>query len=95
MKPICSGKLPGVWVRIGPIQPFADFNPPRPKWRKRIRMRCPECGRKLRSSVRVNHDGDFLIHSLPPHKPKGWWKRRTKKTTDRPLIRRRQGGNRE
>ncbi len=92
---ICIGKSPAIWVKIGRIQPFADFNPPRPKWRKRIRMRCPLCGRRVWSSVEIYHDGDYLIHTLPPHKPKGWWKRRTKKITDCPPIRRQQGGKRE
>lgn len=92
MKRICNGKLPGVWVKIGPIQPVADFNPPRPKWCKRMRMRCPECGRKLWSSISINHDSDYLIHSLPLHKPKGWWKRRAQKITDRLTIRPRPEG---
>lgn len=45
----------------------------------RIRMKCPVCGRRMLSSVRTCHDGCCIIHVLPPHKPKGWWKKKIKK----------------
>lgn len=45
---------------------------------KRIRMTCELCGRRLKSSVRTDHDGDYFIHCLPPHKIRFWWKRSRK-----------------
>lgn len=44
---------------------------------KRIIMKCELCGRKLWSSISNTEDGD-LIHSIPPHKIKHWWKRKNK-----------------
>lgn len=41
-------------------------------------VRCPKCGRRVKMSVRTNHDGD-VIWRIPPHKVKEWWKRRVKK----------------
>jgi len=41
---------------------------------KRIRMKCPKCGRRVMSSV-MYHDNE-AIHSVPAHKPKGWWKKK-------------------
>ena len=41
---------------------------------KRKRLKCPKCGRRLMSSVWI-HDND-IIHQIPPHKIKGWWKRK-------------------
>ena len=45
----------------------------RPKNVKRLRLRCPRCGRRVKSSVWCDDDGD-VYHNIPPHKPKGWWK---------------------
>lgn len=50
---------------------------PRPSNVKRIRLQCPLCGRRIWSSV--NQDDGEIYHSLPPHKPKGWWKKKVKK----------------
>ena len=48
----------------------------RPTNMKRIRIECPECGRRFMSSVSVCHDGCCLYHSVPtPHKRKGWWRK--------------------
>mgnify|MGYP001195922342 CR=1 FL=1 len=47
----------------------------RPENCKRIRIVCPVCKRRLMSSVEWEHDGDYIIHSLPTHKPKEWWKK--------------------
>lgn len=49
----------------------------RPVGVRRRRMKCPACGRRLMSSVRPCDDGCHVIHSLPPHKRKGWWQRKT------------------
>ncbi len=40
---------------------------------KRMRLTCARCGRRLVASFEVV-EGTF-VYSLPPHKPKGWWKR--------------------
>jgi len=47
----------------------------RPTNVKRLRLKCPKCKRRVMSSVRVCHDGCCVIHDLPAHKPKGWWKK--------------------
>ena len=44
--------------------------------RKTIRMRCPECGRRFLVSPKINSDGDFRVWQLPPHKVKGWYKKK-------------------
>jgi len=51
----------------------------RPKGVKRIRMKCPACGRKLWSSIKFTHDADDVMHTIPPHKPKMWWKKNKKR----------------
>ena len=48
----------------------------RPERVKRPRMKCPQCGRKIIASVRVCDDGCCIIFYIPPHKPKGWWKKK-------------------
>ncbi len=52
---------------------------PRPTGVKRIRMVCSKCKRRLWSSVEYHHDGDEVVHRMPPHKPKKWWKKRKEK----------------
>lgn len=47
----------------------------RPTGIKRLRVVCPRCGRRLLSSVAVCDDGCGVLHSIPPHKPRGWWKK--------------------
>lgn len=47
----------------------------RPTGIKRYRVKCPECGRKLMTSVSLCDDGCCIYHRIPPHKPKGWWKK--------------------
>ena len=50
---------------------------------KRPRLTCPKCKRRIVASFRTCDDGCCLTFFIPPHKPKGWWKRkripRTKK----------------
>lgn len=51
----------------------------RPERIKRKRLKCPRCGRRVWSSISTCHDGCCVLHFLPPHKSKGWWKRRKKR----------------
>ncbi|MHB8089510.1 MAG: hypothetical protein ACYDH2_14815 [Anaerolineaceae bacterium] len=46
---------------------------------KRIRIACPKCGRRVMSSISLGHDEDYILHELPPHKTKHWWKHSEKK----------------
>jgi len=56
--------------------PWTNRRPEDKKNLKRIRMTCPKCKRRLLSSVKMCHDGCCIKHSIPPHKPKYWWKKR-------------------
>jgi hypothetical protein len=47
---------------------------------KAKRIVCPECGRKVWSSVRSCDDGCCIFHCIPPHKKKGWWKKGKKQS---------------
>lgn len=60
----------------------------RPEGVKRKRLTCPDCGRRLLSSVSICHDGCCLHHDIPQHKPKGWWKRSKSKKVRRIASRR-------
>jgi len=53
---------------------------------KRIILKCTTCGRKMKASVDICHDACCIIFSMPPHKPKAWWKKKTKKNHDRRVI---------
>jgi len=77
---LCDGQLQAP-IREDPGEKHQDVNAmwgERPTKVKRKRIRCPKCGRKLWSSVKLCHDNCCLLHTLPPHKPKGWWKRKGK-----------------
>jgi len=50
---------------------------------KRKRLKCPNCKRRVFSSIRVDCNGSDVFHDLPPHKPKGWWKKKSKKRPKR------------
>jgi hypothetical protein len=50
-----------------------------PKW-----VRCEKCGRRLKprlkdSNYAFNWFEESWYWSVPPHKVKGWWKKKTKK----------------
>ena len=60
----------------------------RPRGVKRKRLTCPKCKRKMLRSIEVCHDGCCTYHSLPPHKPKGWWKRKKKPRREKRVKRR-------
>jgi hypothetical protein len=75
---LCQGKADRVWVYLPvdkrPPMVFAIFAVHR-KRIKSIRMKCEKCGRRIMSSAHVIDDGDYIVHSIPPHKPRFWWKR--------------------
>jgi|WetSurSiteA1Bulk_404760.scaffolds.fasta_scaffold01794_7 hypothetical protein len=81
-KKLCEGKIVPVWEYAGKHKEYFMVTwsgTYRPKNVRRLRLTCPICGRRVMSSVILNQDGDLLIHSLPPHKPKGWWKKKKKR----------------
>ena len=43
---------------------------------KRIRLQCTVCKRRMWASVQTCGEGCCVIFSMPPHKPKGWWKKK-------------------
>lgn len=47
----------------------------RPEGVKRMRLRCPRCGRRVWSSISTCSDGCCVYHNIPPHKPKRWWRK--------------------
>jgi hypothetical protein len=57
-------------------QAFAGI---RPSLIKRIKMTCPICKRRVWSSIQMSDDADLYIHTIPPHKPKMWWKKSKRK----------------
>jgi hypothetical protein len=74
---MCSGGGTTVeWEDAGPHETdhWTAFSGERPKGVKRKRLKCSVCKRRLMSSVRYCDDGCHILHILPPHKPKGWWK---------------------
>lgn len=83
MKNLCEGIQNVVWEKAPDYwQGCYLFWPKfRPDGIKRKRLTCPKCGRRVYSSVAIDHDGDYIFHSLPPHKPKHWWKGKTHKQT--------------
>jgi len=56
-----------------------DYGTERPIGIKRIKMVCPECKRKIMPSVSTCEDGCCLYFTIPPHKPKKWWKQKRAK----------------
>lgn len=82
MKKLCPGSVTGIVQSApedSPSHPSVGWwdaaNGVRPTGIRRIRVKCPYCGRKLLTSVSVCDDGCCIYHSIPRHKPKGWWKR--------------------
>jgi hypothetical protein len=63
------------------------FNFIRPLNIRRKRLKCPKCGRKILSSVFTDEDISFIVHTIPPHKPKGWWKKHKKRREKSKKIR--------
>lgn len=83
-RPMCPGSRYPLVVETNPTDypTWAEADSgdrgARPKRIKRKRLKCPSCGRRLLSSVSTCHDGCCVLHFLPAHKSKGWWKRRKK-----------------
>jgi hypothetical protein len=44
--------------------------------KKRVRITCPTCQRRVLARLTFCHDACCAIYLLPPHKKKGWWKKR-------------------
>jgi len=42
----------------------------------RKKVKCPECGRKLYPRIGFCEDGCCVLTRIPPHKKKGWWKKK-------------------
>ena len=83
-KELCPGKAATIWKETNhpELQGFQGFGSSRPSVKvKRVRIKCELCGRRVWSSVQVDHDGGIVFHTIPSHKPKGWWK--IKKTKHR------------
>lgn len=81
---LCNGEVKTIWVKIKSNDPnyrdsWSGFFGIRPEGVKRLRLKCPKCGRKIMSSVLLESDGQYYIHMMPPHNPKGWWKRHNKR----------------
>jgi hypothetical protein len=53
--------------------------------KKRVRVTCPECGRRLIGWMAVCDDGCCVRYTVPRHKIKGWWRhgKGKKKSRDR------------
>jgi hypothetical protein len=79
---LCPGKAATVLIARNPeLSIEAGYRRPNPDMPiKRIKMLCELCKRKVLSSVEVSHDG-LIFHSIPPHKPKGWWKKKSLRRT--------------
>lgn len=78
MKELCDGTL-NICVDEPKNKEYergSELNNIRPTGVKRIRLTCPKCKRRLMSSVRMGHDNDGVLHYIPKHKPKKWWKKR-------------------
>ena len=78
MGKLCDGKFYSEWesAKGHALTWWEAQGGERPTGVKRRKLKCPKCGRRLWSSVNLCHDGCCLLHSIPPHKPKHWWKHR-------------------
>jgi hypothetical protein len=57
------------------------------KRQKRVRVQCPECGRRMFAWAAYCDDGCYVSYIVPKHKKKAWWKKPKKQ------IERRMTGN--
>lgn len=58
------------------ISHWEMFNsrPSRPK--DRVKVKCPECKRRVYGQLKYCHDGCCVFIRVPPHKKRMWWKRK-------------------
>jgi len=49
-------------------------------------VKCEECGRKILQKIVIY--GGEAVYAMPPHRPKGWWKKQ-KKISKQTKIKRR------
>lgn len=45
-------------------------------YRRRVRVTCPLCGRRLFGWKAFTHDAELVSISVPVHKRKKWWKKK-------------------
>jgi len=76
---LCYGKITYIERNNTEQRPLTLIPDDRPKGIKRKRLTCPECGRRLMSSISWDEDGNYFFHTIPPHKPKMWWKKNKKR----------------
>ena len=62
-----------------------------PTGMKRRRITCRLCGRRMTAALRVCADGCCLYHVVPPHKPRGWWRKPSPPRKQRRVTRPRRG----
>jgi hypothetical protein len=46
---------------------------------KRRKLKCSVCKRKVWSSIKLCDDGCCIVHYIPQHKPKYWWRKGKRK----------------
>ena len=82
---ICPGKAEPVYIKVDALKLRKIFSEPgADPWQnrhsvkgiKRIKIQCEICGARVQSSIRNCHDGCCVMHVIPPHKPKFWWKKK-------------------
>ncbi len=75
---LCFGKTKTEWRSAGDFKLnwFDAQRGERPTGVKRVRLTCPVCKRRVLASVRTCEDGCCLMFTLPPHKPRYWWKKK-------------------
>jgi len=47
--------------------------------RKRVRVVCPVCRRRMWGWAVYDHDACFVFTAVPPHKRKAWWRKKKTK----------------
>lgn len=98
---LCPGDNQAVWEHLGysprlnrTLDGFGQPTEATYALVKRKRLTCSTCGRRVTSRIRITHDADDAVHSLPPHKRKGWWKKHTRRPERAATVRGRKGAHR-
>lgn len=72
MTKLCGGTLESIYQKspkhIAKQIDWDDLGDKRPVGAKRLRLTCPTCKKRFKSSIKTCNDGCCLFHSLPPHK---------------------------